>query len=72
MRQYRAGTARLVTAGQFAKQAEHAKIAAWCLDTDTWRVTKLLPEVCSARLVLPTGFIPLQSTDMASMRQCHE
>lgn len=38
LRQYPAGRARLRTAAQLAKHAEHAEIAAWCLETQAWQV----------------------------------
>ena len=33
-----AAAAHLRTAAQFAREAGHAEIAAWCLETQTWRV----------------------------------
>ncbi|WP_206184961.1 helix-turn-helix domain-containing protein [Thermoactinospora rubra] len=38
LNQFRAGGARLRTAAELAKQAEHAEIAAWCLETEAWQV----------------------------------
>ena len=37
LHQFPAGAARLRTAAGLAKQAEHAEIAAWCLETEAWQ-----------------------------------
>ncbi|MEV5554540.1 hypothetical protein AB0L44_12845 [Nonomuraea wenchangensis] len=37
LRRFPAATARLRTATQIAKEAEHREIAAWCLETEAWR-----------------------------------
>ncbi|MFI6909133.1 hypothetical protein ACIBKY_48275 [Nonomuraea sp. NPDC050394] len=38
LHQFRAGTARLRTAAELARHAEHAEIVAWCLETEAWQV----------------------------------
>ncbi|MEZ0073374.1 multiprotein-bridging factor 1 family protein [Planotetraspora sp. GP83] len=38
LRQFPAAAARLRTAAQLAKHAEHPEIAAWCLETEAWQV----------------------------------
>ncbi|PZG22527.1 transcriptional regulator [Nonomuraea aridisoli] len=38
LRQYPAATARLRTAAQLAHHAEHPEIAAWCVETEAWKV----------------------------------
>ncbi|MFC6085708.1 hypothetical protein [Sphaerisporangium aureirubrum] len=38
LHQFSAGRARLRTASQLAAHAEHAEIAAWCLETEAWQV----------------------------------
>ncbi|GAB1823599.1 helix-turn-helix transcriptional regulator [Herbidospora sp. RD11066] len=59
LRQFSAGTARLVTAGQLAKQADHAEIAAWCLETDAWQAVtvgdyrRALPLTQAAQAIAP-------------------
>jgi transcriptional regulator with XRE-family HTH domain len=38
LRRWDAGSARLGTAAQLARETEHAELAAWCLETRAWQV----------------------------------
>ncbi|SDG66534.1 hypothetical protein SAMN05421505_106183 [Sinosporangium album] len=61
LRQFPSGAARLRTAMQLAKHAEHAEIAGWCLETEAWQALtsgdhrQALALAQSAQRVAPKG-----------------
>ncbi|MEV7967446.1 hypothetical protein AB0O34_15895 [Sphaerisporangium sp. NPDC088356] len=61
LHQFPAGAARLRTAAQLARHAEHREIAAWCLETEAWQVLtagayqRALILAQSAQRVAPRG-----------------
>ncbi|MEU9888217.1 helix-turn-helix transcriptional regulator [Sphaerisporangium sp. NPDC051011] len=61
LRQFPAATARLRTAAQMAREAEHAEIAAWCLETEAWQAVtngdyrRALSLTQGAQTVAPRG-----------------